>query len=43
MQSSKTVRSEEIKLLDVEVKKQAKQKGYIYSGIIELDKIKEKK
>ena len=38
---SKIVKSEDIKVPDEEVMKQAGQEGYTYLSIIELDKIKE--
>ena len=41
MKRAKFVKSEGIKLPDGEVMKQVGQEGYIYLGIIELDKIKE--
>ena len=43
MKRGKIVKSEGIKLTDGEVIKQVGQEGYIYLGIIELDKIKETK
>ena len=41
MKRGKIVKNEGIKLPDGEVMKQVEQEGYIYLGIIELDKIKE--
>ena len=40
MKRGKSVKSEGIKLPDDEMMKQIGQEGYIYLGIIELDKIK---
>ena len=42
MKGGKIIKSEGIKLPDGEVLKQIEQEGYIYLGVIELDKIKEK-
>ena len=42
MKRGKIVKCEEIKLPDGEVMKQVEEEGYIYLGIIELDKIREK-
>ena len=41
MKSGKVVRCEEIKFTNCEAMKEVEKEGYIYLGILELDKIKE--